>query len=414
LTEAAARTCKSEPIRILRIITRLNIGGPARHVVWLTAALADNDFASTLVTGKVPPGEEDMTWFALQHGVTPVVLDRMSREITPSDAITVLQMFRLMLTLRPDVVHTHTAKAGTIGRAAGLLYRFLTPGILIGRPRRCRFIHTYHGHIFHSYYGRMKTSLFLTVERVLARFATHRIIVLSDQQLEEINGHFRVGSREQFSVVPLGIDLEAARGEQTAGERLRAELGIGPDELVIGIIGRLTAIKNHDLFLRVASRLDGARFVVFGDGADRAGLQGRATGNVVFAGTRHPKAIYAATDIVALTSLNEGTPLALIEAMANGLPIVSTAVGGVVDLLGPIVCSGEYDVRERGITVKSNDDAAFAAALQRVIGDRELRDIFAARGPAFVEERYSRERLINDIQRLTREVGSLRTDEVVA
>ncbi|MEA2163612.1 MAG: hypothetical protein QOK37_1739 [Thermoanaerobaculia bacterium] len=394
-------------IRILRIITRLNVGGPSRHVVWLTSALNDAYFVSALVTGRVPPHEVDMSWFAQQHGVTPIVLDRMSREITPSDMITVLQMFRLMLTVRPDVVHTHTAKAGTVGRIAGLLYRFLTPGILIGRPRRCHFIHTYHGHIFHSYYGRHKTLLFLTIERALARIATDRIIVLSEQQLEEINGYFRVGRRAQFSIVPLGIDLEAAHGDRAAGEALRTELGIAVHDTVIGVVGRITSIKNHDLFLRVAARFGGsARFVVFGDGADRADLQRRAAGNLIFAGTREPKAIYAMTDIVALTSLNEGTPLTLIEAMANGLPIVSTAVGGVVDLLGPIVSSGEFDVRERGITTESNDDAALTSALRRIVADQELRDLFAARGRAFVEDRFSRERLVRDIRNLTSEVGS--------
>jgi glycosyltransferase involved in cell wall biosynthesis len=382
-------------------------------VVWLTAALAGNEFASTLVTGKVPPGEEDMSWFAAQHGVTPVVIDRMSREIAPSDALTVLQMFRLMLKIKPDVVHTHTAKAGTIGRAAGLLYRFATPGVLIGRPRRCRFIHTYHGHIFHSYYGRLKTSLFLTIERILARLNTDRIFVLGEQQLHEIRDVFRVGQREQFRIVPLGVDIAGVQAVAHEGEALRNELGIAGDEIVVALVGRLTAVKNIDMFLRVAARLDGrVRCVIFGDGTERGRLQSRVdeagyTGRVVFAGTRNPSAIYAASNILALTSVNEGTPLTIIEAMANGLPVISTAVGGVVDLLGTIeqTTSDGYEIRERGITTASDDDAAFAAGVDRLLSDAALRERLGAKARPFVAANYSTARLIDDVAHVTRELA---------
>lgn len=397
----------SRRIRVLRIITRLNVGGPARHVVWLTAALNDAEFVSTLVAGSVPPGETDMAWFAEQHGVRPVLLEEMSREITPADVVTLWKMYRIFRRIRPDIVHTHTAKAGTIGRVAGLLYRFLTPGTLIGRPRAVRFIHTYHGHIFHSYYGRLKTSVLLGIERMLARLNTDRIITLSEQQRREIHETFRVGREEQFAVVPLGIDLEAASADRAAGEALRRELGIGPHEIVVGTIGRITAVKNHDLFLHVAERLAGrARFVIFGDGADRPRLEQQAEGRLLFAGTRAPSEIYAATDIVALTSVNEGTPLALIEAMNNSLPIVSTAVGGVVDLLGEVVEDGNYEIRERGLTVGSGDEAAFAAALDRLLTDADLRHRVAAPGQAFVEGTYSKDRLVADVRRITRELAS--------
>jgi glycosyltransferase involved in cell wall biosynthesis len=402
-------------IRILRLITRLNVGGPARHVVWLASALNDGDFRTTLVTGSVPPGEADMSWFAAKNGVEPVVVEEMSREISPADLITLWKVYRLLVRERPDVVHTHTAKAGTIGRLAGLLYRFATPAALIGRPRRCRFIHTYHGHIFHSYYGRAKTKLFLTIERMLARLNTSRIVVLSEQQLGEIHERFRVGRPAQFAVVPLGIDLDEVRAERAARERLRRELGIAAEATVVGTVGRLTAIKNHDLFLRVAAHVSGdARFVLFGDGADRELLERRAqelgaNDRVVFAGTREPREIYAAVDVVALTSLNEGTPLALIEAMANGLPIVSTAVGGVIDLLGGVrerVSDGatSYDIRERGLTVASQDEASFVAGLARITADAALAAALGRDARAYVQRVYSKERLIDDIARVTREL----------
>jgi glycosyltransferase involved in cell wall biosynthesis len=366
-------------MRVLRLIARLNVGGPAQHVVWLHEGLARHGVESLLVTGTVPPGEQEMSGFATAHGVTPVVIPSMSRELSPRDLVTIWRVWRLMRTFRPDVVHTHTAKAGAVGRIAGLLYR---------RPK---FIHTFHGHVFHGYYGRWKTRLFIAIERWLARLNTDRIVVLSEQQLREIHDEFGVGKREQFAIVPLGIDLDAVRGPHRAHEGF-----------VVGIVGRLTAIKNHDLFLRVAQRVD-ATFVIYGDGADRVALEKKAGANVRFAGTREPRDIYAEVDVVALTSRNEGTPLALIEAMACGRPVISTAVGGVVDLLGAIVEHRDgFDVRERGITVESDDDVGFASGLELLLRDEPLRRALAERGRAYVERTHSKERLVADILALYR------------
>src|ERR671932_2898207 len=176
-------------MKVVRIIARLNVGGPAKHVAWLEAGLRRRGVESLLVAGVVPPGEDDMGRFAEGLGVRPHVIPEMSREVSPKDAVTVWKLYRLMLRERPDPVHTHTAKAGTVGRAAGMLYRWLTPSALRGRPRACRFVHTYHGHIFHSYYGAAKTRIFLAIERAPARF-TDRILAVSRQQPPEINGRF--------------------------------------------------------------------------------------------------------------------------------------------------------------------------------------------------------------------------------
>src|SRR6476661_1965580 len=186
--------------KVVRIIARLNVGGPAKHVVWLTSGLEEKGYRSLLVAGSVPEGEEDMSYFADESGVKPLYIPDMSREISLKDVVTTWKLFRLLLRERPDVVHTHTAKAGTVGRVAGFFYRWLTPGVFIGRPRRCKFVHTYHGHVFHSYYGRARTGVFLTIERVLARVATDRIVVVSEQQRAEINETFRVGRRDQTRV----------------------------------------------------------------------------------------------------------------------------------------------------------------------------------------------------------------------
>ena len=139
------------PTKVIRIIARLNVGGPARHVIWLTSGLREAGYDTLLVAGRVPEGEEDMGYFATEVGVVPKYIREMSREISWKDAVTVWKLFRLFLRERPDIVHKHTAKAGTVGRSAGFLYRWLTPGALIGRPRQCKFVHTYHGHVFHSY-----------------------------------------------------------------------------------------------------------------------------------------------------------------------------------------------------------------------------------------------------------------------
>ncbi len=194
-------------MKILRIIARLNVGGPARHVVWLTNGLNDDEFQTLLVAGTVPPGEEDMGYFAAENGVSPVYVTELSRELSPKDIVSLWKVYRLMREFSPDVVHTHTAKAGTIGRSAAFLYRWLTWRTLAGRPRELKVVHTFHGHVFHSYYGAAKTRVFLTIERTLARFATDRIVTISDQQFREINETFGVGRAEQFAVIPLGIDL---------------------------------------------------------------------------------------------------------------------------------------------------------------------------------------------------------------
>jgi glycosyltransferase involved in cell wall biosynthesis len=384
-----------EPLRIARIIARLNVGGPTRHVVWLTEALEGPEFHTALVTGVVPPGEDDMSDFAAARGVRPVVIPEMSREISPRDIVTMWKLFRFFRRFRPDIVHTHTAKAGTAGRIAGLLYRWTT-------RRPVRFVHTFHGHVFHSYYGAAKTRLFILVERLLARLNTDVIVTITEQQQQEIHETYGVGRADQFRVIRLGLDLE----EFVSGERSARP----PRE--VGIVGRIAPIKNHDLFLRVAAAPgwpEELRFVVYGDGSQRPALEARAGANVVFAGTRPARDIYQSIDVLALTSLNEGTPLTIIEAMANGIPTVSTAVGGVVDVLGEVEESAHgYDVRERGITAATNDAAGLTAGLRRLLDDEPLRTRLATRGRAYARATFSKGRLVADVTALYRELRDRR------
>ncbi|MDQ3652227.1 MAG: glycosyltransferase [Acidobacteriota bacterium] len=419
-------------MKVVRIIARLNVGGPARHVVWLTAELPRAGYESVLVTGVVPPGEDDMSYFARALGVVPRIIPEMSREISWRDAVTVWKLYRLLRRERPDIVHTHTAKAGTVGRVAGLCYRWLTPGMIFARPRRCRFVHTYHGHVFHSYYGAAKTRFFLTIEKILARFATDRIIVISPQQYREIHTEFSVGRDSQFAVIPLGLDLGAFDKWSERRAAAREAFGIMDDSVLVGVVGRLTEIKNHELFLEAVAlckkesgRMEGSattisssprvRFLIVGDGHLRPALEARARvlgvdEDVMFTGLRDdPENFYAALDVVALTSRNEGTPLTLIEAMANARPVVAMAVGGVVDLLGPVTRhptltepahDDGYLICERGLRVPAGDAQAFSRALRRIIDDENLRGELGERGRVFVRNNYSKERLVVDISNL--------------
>jgi glycosyltransferase involved in cell wall biosynthesis len=405
-------------MKILRIIARLNVGGPARHVVWLSEGLRSEGHETVLVSGVVPPGEDDMSYVASEAGVEPRIISQMSREISLSDALTVWKLYRLMVREQPDLVHTHTAKAGTVGRVAGVMYRWLTPGTLWGKPRACRFVHTYHGHVFHSYYGAAKTQLFLTIEKLLARLATHRIVVISEQQRQEINEQFHVGRRAQFAVIPLGIDLGIYANWKERRARAREQLGAAPDDHLIGIVGRLTEVKNHRLFLEAAALLKKSaggrlRFVVIGDGNLRAKLERQAAAleldhDVLFAGMRKdPENFYPALDVVALTSLNEGTPLSLIEGMANARPVIATSVGGVVDLLGAEAGSSPdagFRICERGISVPSGDAEAFSGGLKYLLENESLRHDLGERGRDFVTRNYGKERLLADINELYAEL----------
>lgn len=396
-------------MKIVRIIARLNVGGPARHVVWLTKNLQGEEFQSVLLTGTVPDGEEDMSYFAAENSVAPVFIPEMSRELSAKDVISLWKIFRQIVREKPDVIHTHTAKAGTIGRVAGFFYRWLL-------WKDLKMIHTYHGHVFHSYYGKRKTALFLFIERSLAR-VTDKIIAISAQQRAEINEEFGVGRAAQFAVVQLGIDLEPFADADAKKNILRGEIGAAADEILVGFVGRLTEIKNIPLLLQAAKiykETAGSpklRFVIVGDGHLRESLEREVAeldvaDVVLFLGNRNDTDVfYAGLDIVALTSLNEGTPLSLIEAMANGKSFVSTAVGGVVDLLGAVREENpNFRVCERGIGVESGDARGLFEGLNYLAKDANLRNELGARGREFVRNNYSKERLTKDIINLYREL----------
>jgi len=393
-----------ERIRVVRIIDRLNVGGPAKHVTWLTAGLDPERFETTLVTGVVPEGEGDMGYFARAAGVEPIVVEEMSRELSLGDVVVIFKIVRTLFRLKPQIVHTHKAKAGAVGRMAAMIYKWLTPSALLLRPRPLGIVHTYHGHIFHSYYGAAKTKLFIAIERALARFCADQIVAVSERQRDEICGKFKVGRFEQFAVIPLGIDfdeIDSGRG------RLRREIGVGADDVLVGVVGRLCEVKNHAMLIEsaVKMKIGGVAFVIVGDGHLRAELEAQAAGldgRVTFTGFREDTAsLYADFDIAALTSLNEGTPLTLIEAMGCGRAVASTEVGGVADLMGRRreTLDG-FTVWDHGVTAPSRNVEAFTSGLKYLIERPRLRREMGDRGRAFVLSKLSKERLINDIENL--------------
>lgn len=364
-----------------------------------------------------------MSYFARAAGITPLVIKEMSRELSLRDLVVVARLLGQLWRLQPQIIHTHKAKAGAVGRCAALLYKWLTPSALWLRPRECRVVHTYHGHIFHSYYGAAKTRLFLAIERALARVCTDCLIALSEQQRRDICQRYGVGRPEQFRIIPLGLDGDEST-ERRAG--LRDELAIANDELLVGIVGRLCEVKHHALLLAAAAQLargrtaDGGwrmdrlprvRFVVIGDGHLRGELEQLAgqlgiSDRVTFTGFREDAiSLYRDLDLVALTSLNEGTPLTLIEAMNCGRAVVATEVGGVVDLMGArrTVADG-FSIWDHGLTAPSRDASAFARALGFLIERPELRREMGQRGRAFVRARLSKDRLVSDVEQLYREL----------
>jgi glycosyltransferase involved in cell wall biosynthesis len=407
----------TRPIRVVRIIDRLNIGGPAKHVTWLSAGLNAGEFETTLLTGVVPETEGDMQYFAEAAGVTPIVIPQMSRELGLRDAIVIVKLLRLFFTLKPQIIHTHKAKAGAAGRLAATIYKWLTPSALWLKPRPCRVVHTFHGHIFHSYYGAWKTRIFIVIESLLARFCTDAIITISEQQRQEIAETLRLKNYRKFQVIPLGIDFDEVSAEPC---ELRHEYGWGDEETLIGIVGRLCEVKNQAMFLQAAAQVlqslpgSNLRFVVIGDGHLRPALEGLArqlglAEKVIFTGFRKDAArLYSSLDLVALTSLNEGTPLTLIEAMGCACPVVATEVGGVVDILGTRLSTVDgVSIWQHGATVSSGDDAGFARALEFLLVRKALRAQMGEQGQAFVKARLSKARLLGDIENLYHQLAGV-------
>ena len=377
-------------VKVARIVARLNIGGPAVHIINLMAGLDPDRFENLLVVGRPGPNEGDMGYLASQKGIDPLIIPGLGRELSPLwDAQTTFKLARILRRQRPHIVETHTAKAGAVGRLAARL-----AGVPI-------LIHVFHGHVFHSYFGPAKTELFINIERGLARL-TDRIITISPAQRRDVVDVYRIAPPERVITIPLGLDLgpfEPAR--QSCRGQFRSSLGISPDIPLIGFVGRLTAVKNPSQFIKVAGRVvqesPQARFVFVGDGELRPALEEQvgALGlaqTVIFTGWQaNMPAVYSDLDLLVLTSLNEGTPVTVIEALATGVPVVASEVGGVPDVVTH---------HETGLLVPSGDAEATAQAILQFLRAPERAQRLALAGQRVVLGRFDLRRLVNDMDAL--------------
>lgn len=382
--------------KVLRIINRLNLGGPTYNVAFLTKYL-EPEFKTLLVSGMIDETEESSEYIARELGLEPVYIPEMYRDINLlQDRNAYKKIKNIIREFKPDIVHTHAAKAGTLGRLAAINCK--VPVIL----------HTFHGHVFHSYFSPFKTRMFLEIERYLAARST-RIIAISERQKKELGLIYKVAPLDKIEVVPLGFNLDPFQENQTEKRKqFRDYYLIDDDEIVVSIIGRLVPVKNHRLFIDAMkivfqNTTKKVRAFIVGDGEERSNIESyissigldqvnftekKRKAQITFTSWRKDiDVVIAGSDVIALCSFNEGTPVSLIEAQAANKPIVTTRVGGITDVVIP----------EKTALISSKKSVAnFARNLFMIIEDDERRKDMGTSGHDFVAEKFSYTRLIND------------------
>ena len=389
----------------MRVIARMNAGGPAYHVSVLGGRLNKSRYASLLVHGAVGPGEASFAWLADREGCDVRVAPSLGPKIRPRADLEALgELRQVVRRFRPDIVHTHTAKAGMLGRLAAVL------GI---RPRPL-IVHTYHGHVLEGYFGPVQNRAYRAAERRLGR-VSDCLVGVSQATVDDLV-RLGVATPDKFRVIPVGLDLHRfAAADDGVGARFRSRVGVEGDEVLLTYVGRLVPIKRVDVVLRALARAREAgapaRLAIVGDGECRPALE-RLTGElglsgvVSFVGYIEDAAMAAAAaDIAVLSSSNEGTPVSLIEAGAAGVPAVATAVGGVPDVVVD---------RETGLLVKRDDEDALADAVGRLAQDPELRVRLGTNARRHVLERFSSERLVREIESLYEELLATRSSRGVS
>ncbi|MCA9471171.1 MAG: glycosyltransferase [Nitrospirales bacterium] len=403
-----------QKIRVVRIIARLNVGGPAKQALFLTQSLNNQVFQSYLIAGAVGANEENLAFPPSFPENRVYSIPMLGREISWwQDIRAFFEISKVLKTIRPHIVHTHTAKAGTLGRLAAMWTSV---------PIK---IHTFHGHVFKGYFSRWKTSFFIFIEKILAYF-TDRIVVLSESQRRDLAQTFKIAPSWKFQVIPLGFNLSPfiSHGARSSS---RIRFGIELKSFVIGFIGRLVPIKNPFLLLeaydqakawrqrkRAASveNLQPWSVIVVGGGELHDAMQSEVLARglsqqVVFYGWQHEvQHVHAAVNVVVLTSLNEGTPVALIEAMAASKPFIATNVGGVADLMigegkrKVDDTGGSYVIFRNGILVDSQDSHGLASALLYVFSHPDEAQEMGRVGRDYAVKHFDESRLLGDVRAL--------------
>jgi glycosyltransferase involved in cell wall biosynthesis len=386
--------------KVLRILNRFNVGGPTHNATYLTKYLSP-EYETKLIGGKKLESEAAFEYMLKENNIDYIILENMNRSINPlKDFKAFLEIRNIIKDYRPDIVHTHASKSGALGRLAAISLK--VPIIL----------HTFHGHVFHSYFGKIKTYIYILIERYLARKSS-AIIAISELQKNELTNDFNICASNKVSVIPLGFELDKFQVNYSEQRQcFREEFLVNNDDICIGIIGRLTPIKNHDFFIRVIKETltktqHSIKFFIIGDGEERSNLinlsselgltysleaEKNLEALIHFTSWRSDMTkVYAGLDIVALTSLNEGTPVTLIEAQASNKPIVSTDVGGVRDILKEGVT---------GFLSPSNDINSFVNNLVKLIENKDLRKSMGSSGYTNVSKKFTYKRLVDDMKSL--------------
>lgn len=387
-------------IKVLRIINRFNLGGPTYNAAYLTKYLSD-DFETLLVGGEKYAEEESSEFILEKLELKPIIIPEMQRSINrKNDRIAYKKIKKIIKEFQPDVVHTHASKAGTLGRLAAS--KMKVPVI----------VHTFHGHVFHSYFGKAKTTFYKNIERYLAK-KSDKIVAISELQKNELSTEHKICKHEKIKVIPLGFDLKRFQEDiEEKRKSFRKEYKITEDEIAIGIVGRLVAIKNHKMFLDVVVNIvtkttKKVRFFIIGDGEEKENIktycsqlnidftewnESKKSATITFTSwIKNIDWANAGLDIITLTSLNEGTPVSLIEAQASNKPIVTTNVGGVKNVTLENKTAFISEVNEV-------DD--FSEKLLILIDNDRVRKEMGTKGWGFVKEKFSYDRLVKDIENL--------------
>ena len=369
------------PIKIINLLSRMNIGGPSVHAVLLTKYLNDNNFTSMLVSGSLSEGEGDMSYLIDQHQIKHRSIKTLQREISPVDDIkAIIELYKLFKKEKPQIVHTNLAKAGMVGRLAAWL-----AGVPV-------ILHTYHGHVFSGYFSSFKTSIYILIERYIA-LISNKIISVSDMIKKDICSVYKITSEKKVTVIPLGFEFDKMKSLDHYRGTFRNQFSIPEDATIIGIVGRIAQPPRNNS----RARNTNIHFLIIGDGDLRKEIGDKVNAldiakNIHFTGwVTETAKMYADLDMMLLTSKNEGTPVTVIEAMYYKVPVISSNVGGLSDLI---------DNSRTGFLINSLNAEDYIQDILKLVRSDQEREKMSQAAHEFIIDNFSINRLITDIKDL--------------